>query len=77
MKKIILLLLIACTSCKKTTYNSLPQVKESSIVEKIDIRIKSNKVVITGTTDDIAAFEYLNIMNNTYLFGRSYLDVTK
>ena len=77
MKKLILLLLIACISCKKTTHNSLPQVKESSIVEKIDDRMKSNKVVITGTTDDIAAFEYLNIMNNTYLFGRSHLDVTK
>ena len=77
MKKIILLIIIVFTSCKKTTNNSLNQVNENSIIEKKYDSLKLNKVVITGTTDDIVAFEYLNIMNNTYLFGRPHLDVTK
>ena len=77
MKKIILLFIIVFTSCKKTTNNSLHQIKSNSIIEKKDNSLKLNKVVITGTTDDITAFEYLNIMNNTYLFGKPHLDVTK
>ena len=36
-----------------------------------------DKVIINGTTDDATAFKYINIMNSTYLFGRSHLDVTK
>ena len=77
MKKIILLFIIVFTSCKKTTNNSLHQIKSNSIIENKENSLKLNKVVITGTTDDITAFEYLNIMNNTYLFGRSHLDVKK
>jgi thiol-disulfide isomerase/thioredoxin len=77
MKKIILLFIIVFTSCKKTTNNSLHQIKSNSIIEKKDNSLKLNKVVITGTTDDKTAFEYLNIMNRTYLFARTHLDVTK
>ena len=77
MKKIILLFIIVFTSCKETTNNSLHQIKSNSIIEKKDNSLKLNKVVITGTTDDKTAFEYLNIMNRTYLFARTHLDVTK
>ncbi|WP_181858115.1 thioredoxin-like domain-containing protein [Polaribacter sp. WD7] len=51
--------------------------KAISIIEKKDDSPKLNKVVITGTTDDIPAFKVLNIINNTYLFGRPHLDFTK
>lgn len=77
MRKLILLFIIVFASCKKTTNNSLLQVKTNSIIEKKDGSLKLNKVVITGTTDDKTAFEYLNIMNRTYLFARPHLDVTK
>jgi thiol-disulfide isomerase/thioredoxin len=62
-------------NCKK---NNLPE--NDSKVSKSSIEntgFKSNKVVITGTTDDIPAFKVLNIMNNTYLFGRPHIDFTK
>ena len=77
MKKIILIFIIVFTSCEKTTNNSPNPIKENSTIEKKYDSLRLNKVVITGTTDDINAFEYLNIMNNTYLFGRSHLDVKK
>lgn len=77
MKKIILLLVIVFASCKETTNNSLPQSKENSVIEKIDDLIKTNQTVITGTTDHLNAFKYLNVMNRTYLLPRSHLDVTK
>ena len=77
MIKIILLFIIVFASCKKTTNNSLHQVKAKSIIEKKDDSLKLNKVVITGTTDDIPAFKVLNIINNTYLFGRPHLDFTE
>lgn len=77
MKKIILLLIIVLASCKKEKNNSIHQVKANSIIEKKDASFKLNKVVITGTSDDITAFKYLNIMNRTYLFGRPHLDFKK
>jgi thiol-disulfide isomerase/thioredoxin len=39
--------------------------------------LPKDKVFINGTSDDITAFKYLNVMNNTYLFGKSHANVTK
>jgi thiol-disulfide isomerase/thioredoxin len=61
--------------CKKNTLPEKEALKSNSFIENRDSKL--NKVVITGTTDDIIAFEYLNVMNSTYLFGRPHLDATK
>ena len=52
-------------SCKK---NTLPE-KDSLISNNLNENgnYKTDKVVITGTTDDIIVFEYLNIANETNL----------
>ena len=62
MKKIALLFLILMLSCNKRSHNS--QFKQS--VKKNDQLLKrenkrTKKVIITGTTDDIIGFQYLNI----------------
>ncbi|MDC1262156.1 thioredoxin family protein [Polaribacter sp.] len=61
--------------CKKNTLPEKEPFTPNNFIENRDSIL--NKVVITGTTDDITAFQYLSIMNNTYLFGRSHVDVTK
>ena len=62
-------------NCKKKGLSEKEVLVTNNSIKKNDSIL--NKVVITGTTDDILAFEYLNIVNNTYLFGRPHLDVTK
>ncbi|TXD50052.1 TlpA family protein disulfide reductase [Polaribacter sp. IC073] len=62
-------------NCKKKITTKKGYKSVNSIIEKNDSYL--NKVVITGTTDDIIAFKHLNLLNNTYLFGRSHLNTTK
>lgn len=69
---IILLCVISCKDKNESKKNFILDKKDS-----IRIKKKYNKVILTGTTDDKMAFRYLNIMNNTYLFGRTHLNATK
>lgn len=75
MKKIIILLLgVVILSCNSPTNDPLKQNDFNDDIEFNDYKL--NKVVLTGKTDDSLAFKYLNVMNNSYLFGRSHLDTT-
>ncbi|APZ46325.1 hypothetical protein BW723_08450 [Polaribacter reichenbachii] len=76
LKDVIYLIVFSLLlNCKKNTLPQKESLTSNNFIEKSDSKL--NKVLITGTTDDITAFKYLNIMNNTYLFGRSHLDVKK
>tara|TARA_R110001606_G_scaffold398570_1_gene577945 strand:+ start:1083 stop:2660 length:1578 start_codon:yes stop_codon:yes gene_type:complete len=77
LKNIIyLFILLFLFNCKNKSLDRKEALTSKDFIENKD-SIFSNKVVITGSTDDITAFKYLNIMNNTYFAGRSHLDVTK
>lgn len=71
-----LFILLLLYNCKNNSLDKKDALASKKSSEKKD-SIFLNKVVITGSTDDITAFKYINIMNETYLFGRSHLDVTK
>ena len=63
MKKISLLLLLLILSCGKSTSKSQPKEevkKNDKLLTKHST--STNKVIITGTTDDIIGFQYLNIV---------------
>lgn len=62
-------------NCKENNLPNKGSLTSKKITEEDDS--KMNKVVITGKTDDLNAFKYLNIMNNTYLFGKTHSDFTK
>lgn len=71
-----LFILLSLFNCKNNSLNKKDALASKSSIENKD-SIFLNKVVITGSTDDITAFKYINIMNRTYFVGRSHLDVTK
>lgn len=77
LKSIIYLsvFILILLNCKKNTLPKKESITSNSVIKNNDFKI--NKVLITGTTDDITAFKYLSIMNDTYLFGRPHLDVDK
>tara|TARA_R110002073_G_scaffold139232_1_gene289221 strand:+ start:1068 stop:2642 length:1575 start_codon:yes stop_codon:yes gene_type:complete len=77
IKKIVFLSIIVFISCKRATNNSPHQIRATNSIEKEDDTLSLNQVVITGTTDDINAFKYLSILNNTYLFGKPHQKATK
>jgi thiol-disulfide isomerase/thioredoxin len=72
---IYLLVFFLLLNCNKKTLPEEEVLLAENYFEKNDLKL--NKVFITGTTDDIPAFKVLNIINNTYLFGRPHLDFTK
>ncbi len=62
MKKIALIVFLLMLSCSKPTNNSQAKddvKKKDKLLEKYNP--SSGKVIITGTTDDIIGFQYLNI----------------
>lgn len=63
----IIIYLIVCFLFSSCIKDSFLKKKNSDI----------NKVVITGKTDDLPAFKVLNVMNDTYLFGRSHKNLKK
>ena len=72
---IYLIVFLLLLNCKKNTFQKKESLTANNPIEKNEPKL--NKVVITGTTDDIIAFKHLGLLNNTYLFGRSHLDATK
>jgi thiol-disulfide isomerase/thioredoxin len=63
MKKMSFLLLLIALSCVRSTNNPLPKEevrKKDKLLDKYNPL--SDKVIITGTTDDIIGFQYLNIV---------------
>jgi thiol-disulfide isomerase/thioredoxin len=72
---IYLLVFFLLLNCNKNTLPEKEVLLTNNSFEKNDLKL--NKVFITGTTDDIPAFKVLNIINNTYLFGRPHLDFTE
>jgi thiol-disulfide isomerase/thioredoxin len=77
LRNVIYLLIFSLLfNCKKNSLERKEALTSKTFIENKD-SIFLNKVVITGSTDDITAFKYLNIMNSTYLFARSHVNVTK
>jgi hypothetical protein len=64
-----LCLIAICLGCKKEIdrkRNNLTDINDAKISEK-----SNGKVIITGTSDDPIALEYINIINNAYLFSKN------
>jgi len=73
MKKILILLLgVVILSCNSPTKNPFEQNDFNDDIEFNDYTL--NKVVITGSSDHPNMFKYINILNYSYLFGKSHLD---
>lgn len=77
LKDIIYLSLftLMLVNCNKKNLPEKKVLVKSNSFGKVDTAL--NKIVITGKTDDIVAFKYLNIINNTYLFGKPHKDIKK
>lgn len=41
------------------------------------IEVQNQPVIVTGKTDDLKAFRYLNWMNDSYLYGGNHKDISK
>lgn len=76
----LLIIILSINACKERKEQKEPAPAKVILNESIDEPIEKSAsipVVLMGTSDDLQALEYFNILDNSYLFGINHKEISK